>query len=283
MTDLNGQEHILSGKIFGRLDDNPNITWTFFHRHVNVKMGFDSTRHVFVTENNRVINSAKSLISGLGDMIIADLDHADWKMYVSTPELLNIVPHVLPRPAQVPNSNNTPQYLARPSAESVSLTRTSSNVSAQERHALLPPMQQQLLHSPRPLHETQTTYNQSQPQLQSGYSPHPQLQQHHQHYPPRSSPYGSFPPPPTTLPRPPSLNGGYSHPQSASPPSAHMARELSRGSMGAPVSASGMSGSVNQQQQQQQQSQPHQHQQTSTNGQGGGGASMSPSLRNLVH
>jgi len=292
MTDLNGQEHILSGKIFGRLDDNPNITWTFFHSHVNVKMGFDLTRHLFVNENNRVINSAKSLISGLGDMIIANLDHAEWKMYVSTPELLSLVPHVLPRPAQISNSGSTSQYLSRPSVEPVDLTRTSSSVSTQERPPLLPPLQQQMLHSPRPSDEMQMMYNQSQPQT---IYPPPHPQQHHQqHYPPMSSVYGSFPPPPTTLPRPPSLNGGYSHPQSASPPSAHMTRELSRGSMGAPVSGSGMNGIVNNsvsrdqpQQQQQQQSRPHQyqhqHQQTSTNGQGRGGASMSPSLRNLVH
>jgi len=285
MTDLNGQEHILSGKIFGRLDDNPNITWTFFHRHVNVKMGFDSTRHLFVNENNRVINSAKSLISGLGDMIIANLHHAEWKMHVSTPELLNLVPHVLPSPAQTPNAG---QYLPRPSAEPVSLSRTLSNVSTQERHPLLPPMPQQILHSPRPVDEIQTLYNQPQPQ--SIYLP-PPTQQPYQPYPPMSSPYGGFPPPPTTLPRPPSLNGSYSHPQSASPPAAHMGRELSRSSMGVPVSA-GMTGSVNNgasrdlQQQQQQQSQSHQHHQTTTNGngQGGrGGASMSPNLRNLVH
>ena len=263
MTDLGGQEHILSGKIFGRLDDNPNITWTFFHRHVNVKMGFDLNRHIFVNENNRVINSAKSLISGLGDMIIANLDHAEWKMYVSTPELLNLVPKVLPRPT-----------------EPLSLSRTSSSVSAQERLTLPTPMQQQpVRQSSQSASGEKPMYNQLPPQ--SVHPPAPSQQQHQQHYQSASSVFGNFPPPPTSLPRPPSLSNAYSHGQSVTPPSTHMSGQVSRGSVNRSNSPGLMNESTSNGASR---GQPAQQQnQAAAIGQGGGGASMSPSLRNLVH
>jgi hypothetical protein len=250
-----GHKHALNGRIFGKLSDHAGHTWMFFNSHANKTMGFDSNRHAFVNEDGHAIYNAKTLMDGLGDMLLTGRDSAHWRMADKPPGLVE--------------DNGPAQGL-------VTLPRMVSNSQLPP----LPPLTRMNSGPPPPRYDPNIdpafmVPDHTQGRLPSlGLPPLPPMQMNQAMLSPlasaegRSTPYNSYPQPPSS---------GSMHrasPYSAFAPSTQSGIQGGHGSpsLGSTPFTNGMGGqraiTPNNQQQQQ--------------GGRGMGASNSPNVRNLM-